>query len=96
MQEKKSYDPLIENTLRHVGMFNYKGGIASWGNDQFWLFPNLSIQIWNRGYYITYTYWPEAVDSLMATLYHRVSVLQPELSEIGIGWVPFHLRLGSW
>jgi phenylpropionate dioxygenase-like ring-hydroxylating dioxygenase large terminal subunit len=39
--------------------FLNKGEIASWGNDQFWLFPNLSIQI----YYITYTYWPEAVDS---------------------------------
>jgi phenylpropionate dioxygenase-like ring-hydroxylating dioxygenase large terminal subunit len=39
------------------------GNIRSWGNDQFWLFPNLSIQIWARGYYITYTYWPEAVDS---------------------------------
>ena len=39
------------------------GGIRSWGNDQFWLFPNLSIQIWARGYYITYTYWPESVDS---------------------------------
>ena len=43
--------------------FLNKGEIASWGNDQFWLFPNLSIQIWNRGYYITYMYWPEAVDS---------------------------------
>jgi phenylpropionate dioxygenase-like ring-hydroxylating dioxygenase large terminal subunit len=39
------------------------GNIRSWGNDQFWLFPNLSIQIWARGYYITYTYWPETVDS---------------------------------
>ena len=28
----------------------------------------------------------EGVDSLMATLYHRVSMLQPELSEVGIGW----------
>jgi len=28
----------------------------------------------------------EAVESLMATLYHRVSLLQPELSEVGIGW----------
>ena len=35
----------------------------SWGNDQFWLFPNISVQIWARGYYITYTYWPETVDS---------------------------------
>ncbi len=43
--------------------FLNKGRINSWGNDQFWLFPNLSIQIWARNYYITYTYWPEAVDS---------------------------------
>jgi hypothetical protein len=43
--------------------FLNKGEIAFWGNDQFWLFPNLSIQIWARNYYITYTYWPEAVDS---------------------------------
>ena len=43
--------------------FLNKGEIASWGNDQFWLFPNLSIQIWARNYYITYTYWPETVDS---------------------------------
>ncbi len=43
--------------------FLNKGGIASWGNDQFWLFPNLSIQIWARNYYILYTYWPESVDS---------------------------------
>jgi len=28
----------------------------------------------------------EAVDSLMATLYHRVSMLAPELTEVGIGW----------
>ena len=42
--------------------FLNKGRIKFWGNDQFWLFPNLSIQIWARGYYITYTYWPEAVD----------------------------------
>ncbi|MET1041128.1 MAG: aromatic ring-hydroxylating dioxygenase subunit alpha, partial [Acidimicrobiales bacterium] len=41
--------------------FLNKGRIPSWGNDQFWLFPNLSIQIWARNYYITYTYWPESV-----------------------------------
>jgi len=28
----------------------------------------------------------DALDSLMATLYHRVSVLQPQVSEVGIGW----------
>ena len=43
--------------------FLNKGQIASWGNDQFWLFPNLSIQLWARNFYITYTYWPDAVDS---------------------------------
>lgn len=43
--------------------FLNKGNIKFWGNDQFWLFPNLSIQIWARNFYITYTYWPEAVDS---------------------------------
>jgi phenylpropionate dioxygenase-like ring-hydroxylating dioxygenase large terminal subunit len=43
--------------------FLNKGRIKSWGNDQFWLFPNLSIQIWARNYYITYTYWPESVGS---------------------------------
>jgi phenylpropionate dioxygenase-like ring-hydroxylating dioxygenase large terminal subunit len=45
-----------------AGFLN-RGNIASWGNDQFWLFPNISIQLWARGYYITYTYWPETVDS---------------------------------
>jgi phenylpropionate dioxygenase-like ring-hydroxylating dioxygenase large terminal subunit len=49
--------------LGPLPQFLNKGQIASWGNDQFWLFPNLSIQIWARGYYITYMYWPEAVDS---------------------------------
>jgi len=39
------------------------GDIASWGNDQFWLLPNTSLQIWARNYYITYTYWPVDVDS---------------------------------
>lgn len=39
------------------------GRIQSWGNDQFWLFPNFSVQVWARNFYITYTYWPEAVDS---------------------------------
>ncbi|MBA4863608.1 aromatic ring-hydroxylating dioxygenase subunit alpha [Streptomyces sp. PSKA54] len=40
-----------------------KGDIRSWGNDSFWLFPNFSVQIWARNFYITYQYWPEAVDS---------------------------------
>jgi hypothetical protein len=41
--------------------FLNQGDIPAWGNDQFWLFPNLSVQIWARNYYITYTYWPETV-----------------------------------
>jgi hypothetical protein len=28
----------------------------------------------------------DAVESLMATLYHRISMLQPPLTEVGIGW----------
>ncbi len=43
--------------------FLNRGEIDSWGNDQFWVFPNISIQLWARNYYITYTYWPETVDS---------------------------------
>lgn len=51
-----------------------KGQIRSWGNDQFWAFPNLSVQIWARGYYITYQYWPEAVDSHL----YEVDIYFPE------------------
>ncbi|MGC7101517.1 aromatic ring-hydroxylating oxygenase subunit alpha [Amycolatopsis lurida] len=40
-----------------------KGRIRSWGNDSFWLFPNFSVQLWARNFYITYQYWPESVDS---------------------------------
>jgi len=43
--------------------FLNKGDIKFWGNDQFWIFPNISVQIWARNFFITYTYWPEAVDS---------------------------------
>ncbi|HEY3109036.1 MAG TPA: PA14 domain-containing protein [Chloroflexota bacterium] len=32
VQERKSYDPLIQNTLRHLGMFNYRGGIRAASN----------------------------------------------------------------
>ncbi|OBK63208.1 (2Fe-2S)-binding protein [Mycobacterium colombiense] len=39
------------------------GQIQAWGNDAYWLFPNFSVQIWARNYYITYQYWPESVDS---------------------------------
>jgi phenylpropionate dioxygenase-like ring-hydroxylating dioxygenase large terminal subunit len=51
-----------------------KGGIAFWGNDQFWFWPNLSVQIWARNYVITYEYWPESVDSHQ----YRVSMYFPE------------------
>jgi phenylpropionate dioxygenase-like ring-hydroxylating dioxygenase large terminal subunit len=40
-----------------------KGGIRSWANDSFWMFPNFSVQLWARNFYITYQYWPESVDS---------------------------------
>jgi phenylpropionate dioxygenase-like ring-hydroxylating dioxygenase large terminal subunit len=39
------------------------GGIKSWSGDEFWLLPNLALQMWGRGYWTTYTYWPESVDS---------------------------------
>ena len=32
VQEKRSLDPLIENTLRHLGMLNYRGGIRAASN----------------------------------------------------------------
>lgn len=37
------------------------GDIRSWGNDQWWVLPNLSVQIWARNYYILYTYLPQSV-----------------------------------
>ena len=54
-------DPTTSPTSGRCPSFLNRGDIASWGNDQFWLFPNISIQIWARNYYITYTYWPETV-----------------------------------
>ena len=39
------------------------GELRSWGNDQFWILPNVSLQIWARNFYILYTYWPESVGS---------------------------------
>lgn len=44
------------------------GGIRSWSGDQYWLLPNTALQIWDRGYWTTYTYWPEAVDSHVYTI----------------------------
>ena len=39
------------------------GELRSWSNDQFWILPNVSLQIWARNFYILYTYWPESVGS---------------------------------
>jgi phenylpropionate dioxygenase-like ring-hydroxylating dioxygenase large terminal subunit len=36
--------------------------VTPWGNDQYWLLPNLSLQIWSRNFYITYSYVPVAHD----------------------------------
>src|SRR5262249_2577843 len=33
-------------------------GIARWGIDNFQVFPNLEILIYERGWYVTYRYWP--------------------------------------
>lgn len=41
------------------------GQIKYWSNDQFWFFPNLYVQIWERGYYITYQYWPISTDEMV-------------------------------
>ena len=41
--------------------FINKGDVPSWGNDQFWLLPNLSVQLWARNFYITYQYRPVSV-----------------------------------
>jgi len=45
--------------------FLNRGDIRSWGNDQWWLLPNFSLQLWARDWYVTYLYWPESVDSHM-------------------------------
>ena len=34
----------------------------SWGTDSFEIFPNLTLLIWEPGWYLTYQYWPTAVD----------------------------------
>ena len=58
-----SSDPTTCRTSAELPEFLNRGDIGSWGNDQFWVFPNISMQIWARNFYITYTYWPETVDS---------------------------------
>ena len=47
-------------TSAAAGVLN-PGEVQSWGNDQFWILPNVSLQIWARNFYILYTYWPESV-----------------------------------
>lgn len=37
-------------------------GAKPWGVDEFEFFPNMSLLIWAPGWYLTYTYWPTAVD----------------------------------
>lgn len=37
-------------------------GIERWGIDNFQVFPNLEILIYERGWYVTYRYWPTAHD----------------------------------
>src|SRR5690606_4148063 len=34
----------------------------SWGQDSFEFFPNMTLLIWKPGWYLTYNYWPTAVD----------------------------------
>jgi nitrite reductase/ring-hydroxylating ferredoxin subunit len=37
-------------------------GAKPWGVDEFEFFPNMSLLIWAPGWYLTYTYWPTAVN----------------------------------
>ena len=55
-----------------------KGGIAFWGNDQFWFWPNLSVQLWNRNFMNVYEYWPVSVDRFQ----YRFSLYFPEPSNV--------------
>ncbi|MFL6206674.1 MAG: aromatic ring-hydroxylating oxygenase subunit alpha [Acidimicrobiales bacterium] len=34
------------------------GGVESWGIDNFQVFPNLEILVYERGWYLTYRFWP--------------------------------------
>ncbi|WP_405836102.1 aromatic ring-hydroxylating dioxygenase subunit alpha [Streptomyces sp. NBC_01518] len=38
------------------------GRHRAWGNDSFEFFPNMTLLIWKPGWYLTYHYWPTAVD----------------------------------
>jgi len=37
-------------------------GHRAWGSDSFQIFPNFVILVWEPGWYLTYNYWPLAVD----------------------------------
>ena len=37
-------------------------GHKAWGIDSFHFFPNFMLLIWAPGWYLTYHYWPTAVD----------------------------------
>jgi len=47
------------------------GQKKGWGLDSFQIFPNFAFIIWERGWYLTYHYWPTAYDRLLfeANLY---------------------------
>ena len=38
------------------------GRHKSWGTDSFEFFPNFTLLFWAPGWYLTYNYWPTAVD----------------------------------
>src|SRR6185436_12624510 len=39
------------------------GGVESWGIDNFQIFPNLEILIYEGGWYLTYRYWPTSYNT---------------------------------
>jgi len=39
------------------------GGVDRWGIDNFQVFPNLEILIYERGWYVVYRYWPSSHDT---------------------------------
>ncbi|MEX5708983.1 aromatic ring-hydroxylating dioxygenase subunit alpha [Parafrankia sp. FMc6] len=64
----------VREDLGHLTPDRNPGNVQSWSNDQYWLFPNLSVQLWGRGYYITYQYIPETV----GTHAYEVDIYFPE------------------
>jgi Rieske 2Fe-2S family protein len=44
------------------------GNKKDWGLDSFQIFPNFAIVFWERGWYLTYHYWPVAHDRLIFEL----------------------------